>query len=280
MKLYKLTDQNYKTRNDTIWGVGVTYTASNGEPKLCTNTVIHAYKSVEQALLLNPIHVNIPNPVVWAAEGEIIIEDFSKVGCKSLTTTSLLQIPRWYKHIETRKRVQVMFAILCAESVLHYWIDEYPNDDRPQTAIAAAKTWFNKNTYDAAATDAAAIGAAAAAAAAARAATDTADAAVAARTATAARAAHAAAAAAAAAADAAAAARTATAARAACAAAAAYAARAVDAARAADATAARAAYAATAAYAADYAVYDCAKIDFNKLAKKAVKNINEMLWED
>ena len=57
-KLYKLTDQNHQTRNNTKWGAGVTHTAS-GQGDLCTAGWLHAYTSPLLAVLLNPIHANI-----------------------------------------------------------------------------------------------------------------------------------------------------------------------------------------------------------------------------
>jgi hypothetical protein len=43
-----------------------------------------------------------------------------------------------------------MFAILCAESVLKYFENKYPKDDRPRRAIEAAKGYLKHPTADAA----------------------------------------------------------------------------------------------------------------------------------
>ena len=312
MKLYKLTDSTYQTHNGTaIWGKGATNSVKTrvDKPQLCTNEVIHAYRNSNLALLLNPIHAGINKPVLWEAEGEVVVEDWGKTGGYELTTVKRLPLPEWYKKKTLRKRVQILFAILCAESVLKFYEDEYPQDDRPRQTIKATKEYLkhpSKKAADAAyaaaraaayaaaraAADAAAHAACAAARAAAHAACAAADAACAAARAAAyaaARAAHAAAyAAARAAADAAAhaacaAARAAAhaacaAADAACAAARAAAYAAARAAHAAAYAAARAADAAAyaadaAAYAAAYAAADAAAPDFGKFADKAVRMI-------
>lgn len=110
--LWKLTDQQWRTRageyNETLWGPGVTHTAS-GEGDLCGPGWLHAYTSPELAVLLNPIHAALSDPVLWRAEGEIGKSDRGlKVGTKSLTTIEI--VPRPVITIGQR----VKFGILCA----------------------------------------------------------------------------------------------------------------------------------------------------------------------
>ena len=110
-KLYKLTDQSGQTRNATQWGPGVTHEAS-GEGELCGHGWLHAYTHPLLAALLNPIHANFQEPVLWEAEGEIWLYDHGlKVGCRKLTT--LRQIPLPAVTLEQR----VEFGIRCALSV-------------------------------------------------------------------------------------------------------------------------------------------------------------------
>jgi hypothetical protein len=195
MKLYKLTDQNGNTKNNTHWDVGVTHEVSSEvkNPTLCTDEVIHAYKNINLAYLLNPIHADIDSPILWECDGDICVEDYGKVGCYKLTANKKLSTPKW---IGSKKEydVRIMFAILCAEQVLSIYENKYPQDDTPRKAIDAAKYYLKVHTRDAAyAADAAAY-AAHAAAYAAHAAADAADAAYAAHAAhAAAYAAHAAA---------------------------------------------------------------------------------------
>jgi hypothetical protein len=110
--LYKLTDQGGKTQHDTLWGEGVTNTADVELPAvLGTSSVVHAYISKHLALLLNPVHADIANPKLWLAEGEIVVSDGTKVGCRSLTTVKEIELPVW------TPEMKVEFAIRCALEV-------------------------------------------------------------------------------------------------------------------------------------------------------------------
>ena len=193
MELYKLTNKNGCTQGNTQWGIGVTHELKATEkPRLCTKDVLHAYKNINLALLLNPNHANISNPKIWEAEGKIVVEDYGKVGCFKLTTTKELSCPDWYIDDKKRRRVQVQFAVLCAESVLHIYENQYPDDNRPRKAIEAAQNYLKKPSNAAAKAANAAAKAANAAAKAAKAAYEAAKAAKAANAANAANAAYAA----------------------------------------------------------------------------------------
>jgi hypothetical protein len=64
MQLYKLTDNKGQTKNSTQWGNGVTHQLDKKQnPQLCTGDVFHAYKNINLAYLLNPIHANYTNPI-------------------------------------------------------------------------------------------------------------------------------------------------------------------------------------------------------------------------
>ena len=171
--MIKLTKQDGTTRNNTAWGEGVTHRLTPCErPEMCSGDVLHAYTSLNVAFLMNPMHAGISDPRVFEAEGEIVVSDSLKVGCFSLTTTKEISAPAWVGSA-VENRVRVLFAVLCAESVLHLFEEKYPNDDRPRNAIEAARNYIGTNEYDAAnaanaanAADAAAYAAAAYAAAA------------------------------------------------------------------------------------------------------------------
>ena len=138
MKLYKLTDQNNKTYGCCEWGKNVTHKA-RGNGGLCTDGIIHAYVDPLIAILMNPIHAKIDDPVVWEAEGEIVESDGLKVGCKELTTTKVIPTPSF----TTEQRVA--FAILRS-------LDVYSNTEYKKWATG----WLcNKDRSVAAARDAA-----------------------------------------------------------------------------------------------------------------------------
>jgi len=177
MKLYKLTDENGVTRGDTKWGEGVEHRVPPVEnPRLCTEDVIHAYQNANLAYFLNPIHANFRNPILWEAEGDVVVEDWGKVGCFNLRTIKQLDAPRWIGGSK-EKLVCVAFTVLCAEAVLYIYEKRYPGCDAPRKAINAAREYIkNQNSAAAdtvrAAADATAYAAAHAAVAAAVAAAD------------------------------------------------------------------------------------------------------------
>lgn len=151
MKLYKLTEQDGSTRNKTYWEVGSTHSKQpKNNPQLCSADVFHAYTDVNLAFLLNPIHANIKNPILWECRGDVAVSDWGKVGCFELTTKKQINYPKWVNS-EHEKDIRILFAILCAESVLSVFENQYPNDNRPRKAIEASKKYLqNKNQNTAA----------------------------------------------------------------------------------------------------------------------------------
>ena len=148
--MIKLTKQDGTTKNNTAWGEGVTHRLTPCErPEMCSGDVLHAYTSLNVAFLMNPMHAGISDPRVFEAEGEIVVSDSLKVGCFSLTTTKEISAPAWVGSA-VENRVRVLFAVLCAESVLHLFEEKYPNDDRPRKAIEAARRCIGTNEYAAA----------------------------------------------------------------------------------------------------------------------------------
>jgi hypothetical protein len=149
MNLIKLTDSRGYTQNKTHWEIGsklsLPYTS---KPKLCTTDVIHAYKSLNLALLVNPIHASFKDPKIFEAIGEIVVEDPLKVGCFKLKIVEKLQQPSWYKDTKTKRKVQLQFAILCAKEVLPMFEKRYPNDLRPRKAIEVAEKVLKSNFKD------------------------------------------------------------------------------------------------------------------------------------
>ena len=153
--MIKLTKQDGTTKNNTVWGEGVAHSVPPCEcPKMCSGDVLHAYTSLNLAFLMNPIHAGISDPRVFEAEGDVVVSDSLKVGCFTLTTTKEISAPAWVGSAD-ENRVRVLFAVLCAESVLHLFEEKHPNDDRPRKAIEAARNYIGTNEYDAAYADAA-----------------------------------------------------------------------------------------------------------------------------
>jgi hypothetical protein len=89
--------------------------------------------------LLNPIHAAFKDPILWEAEGEVVLNDRGlKVGCETLTTVRRLPLPE----VTTTQRVA--FGILCAKEVCknaawNSWADAWLDGrDRSYTAVNRA----------------------------------------------------------------------------------------------------------------------------------------------
>jgi len=109
IKLYKLTDEFGNTMNNTHWGENVSHTAIGKGQMLCSNDVIHAYESPLVAILMNCVHGKFTNPILWEAEGEVIVRDGRiKCGVKTLTTLKKISLPV----ISIEQRVKI--AIHCS----------------------------------------------------------------------------------------------------------------------------------------------------------------------
>jgi hypothetical protein len=125
MIYYKLTDENGETKYNTKWEMGTTHEVS-GSPKLCSNTVLHAYTSPLLAELMNPVHARFNRPICYTVEGDACISDGIKVGCQKLTVVGTSRLPE----ISTKQRV--VFGILTA-------MEFYKNED----FLVWAENWLN-----------------------------------------------------------------------------------------------------------------------------------------
>ncbi len=150
MKLFKLTNSKNQTTMNTQWGENITHSVSMKKrgKLLCSSEVIHAYKNPNLALLLNSIHGDYQPCNLWEAKGRVMVEDWGKAGCWKLTTLKQLDLPDWYANERTRRRVQIRFAIICAEKVLEYFEKTNPEDQRPRKAIQAAREFLETNDVE------------------------------------------------------------------------------------------------------------------------------------
>ena len=123
-KLYKLTDEHGKTRNNTRWGEGMTHSGT-GEGELCSEGWIHAYTHPLLAVLFNPSHANFKTPRLWEARGTGKKKsDGLKVGFQSLTTIKEIPLPK----ITTTQKIA--FSILASKKVYkdakwNKWADKW-----------------------------------------------------------------------------------------------------------------------------------------------------------
>ena len=122
MKLVKVTTVDGFSgvgcsRKAMKWGKGMMHWKRDryAPGLLCSNTVLHAFRTVEAALYyadawsLCGFCVDAPKLALWEAEGTVCVEDSTKVGCFKLRTIKKIPRPRWYVNRKTR---EVVFAAL------------------------------------------------------------------------------------------------------------------------------------------------------------------------
>jgi hypothetical protein len=112
MKAYKLTDSSGCSKSNTQWGENITHTATGTGTRLCSNGFLHFYTHPLIAVLMNPVHANFENPILWECEtsGTTIHEPL-KSGCKTLTTIKQIPLPT------VTMTQRIAFGILCAKEV-------------------------------------------------------------------------------------------------------------------------------------------------------------------
>ena len=112
MKAYKLTNRNFETQSNTLWGEGIEHTATGQGSELCSADVIHVYDHPLKASMFNPIHADIKDPILWECEvSEPVADDGLKIGVKTCKTLKQIPLP------EISILARVRFAILCALEV-------------------------------------------------------------------------------------------------------------------------------------------------------------------
>jgi len=118
MKYYKLTDQNMQTHHGFQWEVGV-WVEATGDPEqgLCSDGYLHCYDSLLLAVLHNPIHASIKDPLAWEVEvgGKSLENHGLKYGFRKMRLMEELPVPV----ITLEHRVR--YAILCALYVIFYF---------------------------------------------------------------------------------------------------------------------------------------------------------------
>jgi hypothetical protein len=142
---YKLTTQEGMTQNNTQWGENLTHEAT-GDIKqgLCSDAWIHAYTHPLLAVLMNPAHADIENPILWEGkgEGEAKFESL-KCGFRKFTTLKKIPLP------EVNVVQKAAFGILCAKEIntdssWNQWADKWlSGEDRTKSSAYAAANAAN-----------------------------------------------------------------------------------------------------------------------------------------
>lgn len=162
--LYKLTDAHLRTRRGFTYVIGVPAHATGFGARLCTDGVLHAYRTPLQAAFMAPAHVGDHLTHLWRAEGVVVADDGTKVGVKALTLIERAPLPT----LDTEKRVQIAIAIAWpltrSGDPWRVWAYNWlTGQDRTYATAASAPAAFTADASGFTATaDAAAAGAAAA----------------------------------------------------------------------------------------------------------------------
>ncbi|MEX2430971.1 MAG: hypothetical protein WD645_03525, partial [Dehalococcoidia bacterium] len=88
--LYKITkpDGTPWAADNPVYQAGRRYRATGtGTPELCTDTVLHASRTPEQAAWLGRWPY-----VLWEVQGKVAVEDDMKVGCRQINVVRLLPV--------------------------------------------------------------------------------------------------------------------------------------------------------------------------------------------
>lgn len=122
MDVYKLTNQNHMTRNNTQWGPNVTHETDGNTIDLCNNHWLHYYFDPHLAILLNPTHGHIRSPRLYKAraEGKTLCLHQIKGGCTKLTTTEEIEPPQI--SLAQRRRFSIKIALLAEKNE---WVRQY-----------------------------------------------------------------------------------------------------------------------------------------------------------
>jgi len=159
---YKLLTQDMKTRkgcdNETDWSdVGEWHEATGKRSQgLCSDEYLHDYDDLLLAVLMNPAHAAIENPVCYETERDGDTEtDGLKRGTRRLRLKRRIDLPA------VTLEQCVRFGILCAKQVWkdkawNEWADKWlGGENRSADAAAAYAAWADAAAWAAAAAHAA-----------------------------------------------------------------------------------------------------------------------------
>jgi hypothetical protein len=115
MIVYKLTKKDRTTKNNTLWAIGKTNTAT-GECGLCGPGWLHCYEYPLLAVFHDPIHGSFGTTARMfrcEAGGQILRDSQMKIGCTELRPIDEIDFPT----VTTIQRIA--YAIYCVKEVFH-----------------------------------------------------------------------------------------------------------------------------------------------------------------
>jgi hypothetical protein len=138
--LYKFTNSNMITQNNTQWVINEWKETDGIQRELCNSSWLHAYEDIYVAAFMYPAHVNYDNPRCFRAEGDgAFLSDGTKCGVTRLRLVEEISLPT----ITTEQRIKI--GILCALEVYHEasfvtWANNWlSGKDRSKEAARAAR---------------------------------------------------------------------------------------------------------------------------------------------
>ena len=148
MKYYKLLDQKMTSHNNTKWEIGVPITISKEGNLMCTDQVLHCYNHPLLAVILNPIHANIKNPLLFEISVDNIVDsDGLKFASKSQTLIKEIPLPE----ISLEQRVEFSIRIaklVYTEKKWNEWADSWLNgSDKSRESADDAAYAANGTAY-------------------------------------------------------------------------------------------------------------------------------------
>ena len=138
MKRYKLTTKKLTTYNGHQWGVGVEQVIDKPGNALCSDQVFHFYDSPRIAILLNPAHAGISDPVVWEVDCDEVAHDGVKGGSKRMTIIKKVKIPHFTNLQKRIFAIKCALAVYSAEDFATWARDFISGKDRTKKSAAAA----------------------------------------------------------------------------------------------------------------------------------------------
>jgi hypothetical protein len=138
--LYKLTDENLTTQNNTKWVINEWKETNGIQRELCNSSWLHAYEDIYVAAFMYPAHVDYSNPRFFKAEGngKFLAASDGKCGVTRLRLVE--EIPL----LTITKEQRVKISILCAlevyqEASFVTWANNWMSGkDRSEDAARAA----------------------------------------------------------------------------------------------------------------------------------------------
>ena len=137
---YKLTDQNLRTYGGYQWTVDVEKTIDNPGNRLCSDQVFHFYDSPEEAVFLNPIFGDIPDPLCWEVECDQVVHDGLKGGAKKMKL--IRQVALLTITTETMIRIAIRCSMLVyKEEKWNIWAKKWLTGEDRSGEAAARAAW-------------------------------------------------------------------------------------------------------------------------------------------